>query len=180
MKNINSYQNRSESYHFEDDSTFSWYGYGGVGKGRVRIINDSIRLTFLEVKRTFEVQINDKNPNSSKDSHIEVRAIHSNGKPFRGLLIGLRSSDINTETDGNGIAIIDVKDAIQKDIMNVHIEDTYAVWDIDLRGHDHLIAIVVNDKGSYKNNQTITYHFRKRGKSIYLNGIRYRKYLPLM
>jgi hypothetical protein len=88
----------------------------------------------------FEIQLNESKPNSSAQANIEVRALHSDGKPVEGLQVMLMDSKIEVTTNRLGIAKFSIADALFKD----HLKIKSAIIPIDLRGLNRVLAIVID------------------------------------
>lgn len=170
-----------ETYLFMSEHIFSWQyrseNESVTGEGKYKVKGDSIELTFDQVKRTFELQLYRSAPNKTDQSHIEVRAMLSNGKPYEDLRLWLFHSGVSVYTDTRGIAKIDVSDALFKDDIKVDLDGFVStIATIDLRGNDHAFGIVIDETAPrYREYTSMTFAFKKRWRKIFLAGKKYKQ-----
>jgi len=95
----------------------------------------------------FDLQLNESRVNPDGDCVIEIRAIHSDGRPVLGLKAILRSSNVTQVTDAQGVARIEIKNPLPGDEIQVEFKGyTTPGQSIKLKGFNHFFGIVVEDE----------------------------------
>lgn len=165
-----------ESFCFFDETKFLWRQGNSSGYGTFKADKDSVVLNFESVQRVYDLQLSESQPNNTINSHIEIRAMFSNGQPIPGVRVNLLYSRVNTETDDRGIARIDLIDPQLNDKISIHFNKDFSLpIDVKLRGFDSVFGIVVDDV-KYQENQKVSLPLTKqKRKKIKLNGVIFKK-----
>lgn len=95
----------------------------------------------------FDLQLNESQVNSNGNCVIEIRAIHSDGRPVSALKAILKNSNIIQETNAQGVVRIEVNNPLPEDEIHVELKGYSTPGQtIKLKGFNHFFGIVVEDE----------------------------------
>jgi hypothetical protein len=95
----------------------------------------------------FDLQLNESHVNPNGNCVIEIRAIHSDGKPVLGLKAILKNSNIIQETNAQGVATIEINNPLPEDEIRVELKEySTPAQSIKLKGFNYFFGIVVEDE----------------------------------
>lgn len=166
------YSNSNESYCFHDNH-FTWHRSGDrkvTGNGTYLIKGDSIQLNFETAVREFDISVNQQ-PTTSEEVRVKINVMRSDGTPVRGLKVMLSKSDEAAETNSRGEVEFHISSPAGADELFVEFNGQRSPGlKLDLRGHNTFLGVVIDEGITYRENQSVTLPFKKKGRKVLIGG----------
>lgn len=146
---------------FQDDLTAASGGY--------RMRNDSIEFNFRASVPQLEMQIFDSVPRGDSKASFEVRAMYSDGRPFKGLRMVLKQSNLSAATDNAGILQAELGEPPSTDGVSFEVDSLHtAPMTIGVKGLHRTYAFVVERNVKYRRDTKVVLALRRSWRKITL------------